>query len=90
MIVGRRTSSFFVKKFSLIRIKYGSFRDSLEHNRFNNFFIHWYKGQKWGARECRLTIINVPCPKRKAASNRENFIFEKVFEDARKLLEIVD
>ena len=61
----------FVEKFSCYRIKHGSLGDSPKVNLFNKLFRNWCKGEKWGARECELTVTNLLCHTQNAVSNGE-------------------
>ena len=81
----------FVEKFSWYRIKHGSLGDSLKDNLSNKLFRNWRKGEKWDARKCELTVVFLLlCHTRKAVSNGEDLVFEKVTEDAWKLLKIIN
>ena len=78
----------FVEKFSWYRIKHGNLGDSLKDNLFKKLFRNWCKGENWGTRKCDLTVaFFLLCHTRKAAPNGEDFVFEKVTQDAWKVVE---
>ena len=62
----------------------------MEDNLFNLLFRDRGEGQKWGARECELTVFNLLSHARKAVSDRDNVVFENVTENVGQLLEIMD
>ena len=46
----------FVEKFSWYWIKHESLDNSVKDNLFNKLFRDWCQGEKWGTRECELTV----------------------------------